>query len=151
MLKVSRCLRLVGLTERQAQVAELVWRGCSNKEIGKALKITVNTVKNHLTLVFSKIEVEGRLRLAIWIGRRKHETGESDAVEGAETHEEDDPEEDLAPARVPERPAVAPAVDASTEPHEPPEILPSTSGLATFVRTVGQLDFNQRDRETAWL
>jgi DNA-binding NarL/FixJ family response regulator len=41
--------RLGSLTTRQSQVAELIARGKSNKEIGRELRLSVKTVENHRT------------------------------------------------------------------------------------------------------
>lgn len=52
------------LTERELAVAEAVARGLSNKEIGKELWITEQTVKFHLGNIFRKLEVANRTEAA---------------------------------------------------------------------------------------
>ena len=48
------------LTAREAEVLQLVARGLSNQEIGRALFIGEATVKTHLLRVFSKLDVSDR-------------------------------------------------------------------------------------------
>jgi len=48
------------LSEREREVLEHVARGESNKQIGRALKISDQTVKNHLWRSFQKLRVEDR-------------------------------------------------------------------------------------------
>ena len=47
-------LRAAGLTDREAEVARLVSRGLSNKEIGQLLYISDTTVKKHVTHILEK-------------------------------------------------------------------------------------------------
>jgi LuxR family maltose regulon positive regulatory protein len=53
--------RLFGGRERE--IIELVAHGCSNAEIARRLGISVNTVRTHLQSLFSKLQVQTRLRL----------------------------------------------------------------------------------------
>jgi DNA-binding CsgD family transcriptional regulator len=48
------------LTERQMEVLKLVAQGVTNKEIGRALNISENTVRKHLQNIFEKLEVSSR-------------------------------------------------------------------------------------------
>ena len=61
------------LTGRERQVAVLLHRGLSNKEIGSELHIGVATVKNHLHHIFEKLQVgtraEAAARLRLHPGR----------------------------------------------------------------------------------
>ncbi|MEM9304252.1 MAG: helix-turn-helix transcriptional regulator [Pseudomonadota bacterium] len=52
-----------GLSEREAEVASLVLRGRSNREIAEQLNISLNTVKTHLRSVFEKSGVSSRFEL----------------------------------------------------------------------------------------
>jgi DNA-binding CsgD family transcriptional regulator len=56
-----------GLTRRERQVAALVARGMTNKEIAGELFITVRTVKSHLTNIFNKLDFTSRSQLAAWV------------------------------------------------------------------------------------
>jgi DNA-binding CsgD family transcriptional regulator len=49
-----------GLTPREEEIAKLVARGRSTKEISKALFISEHTVHNHLRSIFEKAGVHGR-------------------------------------------------------------------------------------------
>jgi len=59
--------RLGRVSARERQIAQLVGAGASNKEIGKALDITERTVKAHLTAIFCKLGISGRLQLALFM------------------------------------------------------------------------------------
>jgi DNA-binding NarL/FixJ family response regulator len=48
------------LTHREHQVAQLIARGCSNKEIARELGIRVATVKNHVHAVLQKLDCSRR-------------------------------------------------------------------------------------------
>jgi len=49
------------ITSREREVLRLLAAGCSNKEIAKTLFLAEGTVKNHVTNIFSKLGVSGRL------------------------------------------------------------------------------------------
>lgn len=53
------------LTPRELQVLRLIVEGKSNKEIGWALKITIDTVKLHVTHILQKLDVTGRTQAAV--------------------------------------------------------------------------------------
>jgi DNA-binding NarL/FixJ family response regulator len=60
------------LTERERQVAALIERGLSNKEIAVALGIEVPTVKNHVHHILEKLRVRRRAEAAALVrGRRR--------------------------------------------------------------------------------
>lgn len=60
---------LSALSAREAQVAQAVAAGKSNKEVAKALFISERTVKAHLGSVFEKLGVRDRLQLALRLSR----------------------------------------------------------------------------------
>ena len=57
--------RLGSLTERERQILELVALGRSNAEISTSLFISEKTVRNHLTNVFQKLDVDSRARAIV--------------------------------------------------------------------------------------
>ena len=56
-------LRAMGLTDREAEVARLVSRGMTNKEIGQILYISDTTVKKHVTHILEKTGCNDREEL----------------------------------------------------------------------------------------
>ena len=67
--------REYGLTKREEVLLSLLEKGASNKEIAEQEYISVNTVKTHISNVYSKLGVSGRDGLAQMLkeelGRRK--------------------------------------------------------------------------------
>jgi DNA-binding NarL/FixJ family response regulator len=60
----------VPLTQRETQVLRHVAFGLSNKEIGRSLDISVETVKEHVQNILRKIAVSDRTQAAVWAVRR---------------------------------------------------------------------------------
>ena len=58
------------LTPVERDVVRLVAEGHTNAEIGQRLFISVNTVKKHLSRVYTKVDVDGRTDLAAQVARR---------------------------------------------------------------------------------
>ena len=56
--------RLAALSPAQRRVFELICHGKSNKEIASALKISVNTARNHVAAVLARFEAHSRAHLA---------------------------------------------------------------------------------------
>ena len=59
--------RLDRITPRERQIVQLLSAGASNKDIAKRLNVTERTVKAHLTAVFKKLGISGRLQLALFV------------------------------------------------------------------------------------
>ena len=57
---------LVGLTESELDILRLLATGASNKEIARKMMLADSTVKNKLTVLFSKIDVADRTQAAIF-------------------------------------------------------------------------------------
>ncbi len=58
------------LTGRELQVLRHVSMGLSNREVGKALGISVETVKEHVQNILRKLSVNDRTQAAVWAVRR---------------------------------------------------------------------------------
>lgn len=56
------------LSARESQIAELVLRGCANREIAQNLGITLTTAKKHLGRIFDKVGVDSRAQLMARLG-----------------------------------------------------------------------------------
>ncbi|HHV65509.1 MAG TPA: response regulator transcription factor [Peptococcaceae bacterium] len=54
-----------GLSNREMEILTYVVKGSSNKDIGMSLFISEKTVKNHLSNIFRKLEVEDRTQAAL--------------------------------------------------------------------------------------
>jgi DNA-binding NarL/FixJ family response regulator len=54
-----------GLSERELEVLELIARGQNNHEIASQLHVTVKTVSNHISNIFSKLHVADRAHAII--------------------------------------------------------------------------------------
>jgi two-component system, NarL family, response regulator len=52
------------LTARELEVLHMLARGLTNKEIGNALRISGNTVRNHVNSIIEKLEVSDRTEAA---------------------------------------------------------------------------------------
>jgi DNA-binding NarL/FixJ family response regulator len=55
-------LKSLGISERELQVLEALADGQSNKQIGRTLDISPNTVKTHVAKLYGKLQVNGRVR-----------------------------------------------------------------------------------------
>jgi len=54
------------LSERETDVIRLVALGLSNKQISSKLCLSEKTVKNHISRIFTKLEVSARTQAAVW-------------------------------------------------------------------------------------
>ncbi len=71
------------LSQREVQVATMVWEGKTNPEIAVVLGSTEQVVKNQLRGIFDKLGVWSRLELALYVashGGRSWATTELPAV-----------------------------------------------------------------------
>jgi DNA-binding NarL/FixJ family response regulator len=60
----------ISLTNRETQVLLHVALGLSNKEIGRSLTISIETVKEHVQNILRKISVTDRTQAAVWAVRK---------------------------------------------------------------------------------
>lgn len=57
------------LSEREQQIARLVWSGLSNREIAEQLYLAETTVKTHLSRLMAKIDEDNRVQVALLVER----------------------------------------------------------------------------------
>jgi DNA-binding NarL/FixJ family response regulator len=67
---VSQAANLLPLSTRELEILDCVAQGYSNREIAEALFVTEKTVKNHMTSVFRKLDVEDRVQALLTAVRR---------------------------------------------------------------------------------
>jgi non-specific serine/threonine protein kinase len=58
------------LTKRETDVAELVARGLTNKEIASRLSVSPRTVEVHIDHILRKLDFNSRVQIGIWISSR---------------------------------------------------------------------------------
>lgn len=56
------------LTNREREIASLISRGCSYKQIGESLFIAERTVTKHVQNIFDKVKVSNKLELLNRLG-----------------------------------------------------------------------------------
>lgn len=66
MRKTSKLDNDSPLTNRETQVLRHVSMGLSNREVGKSLGISVETVKEHVQNILRKLDVNDRTQAAVW-------------------------------------------------------------------------------------
>ena len=59
------------LTDREREVLKLIAEGLNNSEIAAQLHITSKTVSNHISNIFSKLQVANRAQVIV----KAHEAG----------------------------------------------------------------------------
>lgn len=62
--KLAERMMRTDLTSREVEVLQMLARGLTNKEIGSALRISGNTVRNHVNSIIEKLEVSDRTEAA---------------------------------------------------------------------------------------
>lgn len=60
------------LTQREAEVLQLLADGMSNRDIAQQLFLSVRTVEAHLRNLYSKLDVNSRTEAALWAVRHGH-------------------------------------------------------------------------------
>ena len=60
--------------EREAEVAELIVRGLTNRQIGAELSISERTVERHVANSLIKLGLVSRAQIAAWFVERRHRT-----------------------------------------------------------------------------
>ena len=63
--------RGVGLTHREEEVAALVARGLTNRQIATELSVSKHTVANHVAKILRKLELDSRSQISAWVVERR--------------------------------------------------------------------------------
>ena len=63
--------KIARLTKREREVIALVGEGLKNAEIAGRLFISTATVRHHLSSIFTKLDVPGRLKLIVYAYRHR--------------------------------------------------------------------------------
>ena len=70
LLEAADAITSTHLTPRQREVAELLVRGLTNREIGDVLGIRMGTVKNYVEAILSVLEVSNRTEAVLALVER---------------------------------------------------------------------------------
>jgi pimeloyl-ACP methyl ester carboxylesterase/DNA-binding CsgD family transcriptional regulator len=62
----------VALSRREREVAQLLARGLSNKEIAGRLYLSERTIDNHVHHILDKLGFDSRVQVATWLARNEH-------------------------------------------------------------------------------
>lgn len=76
-VEVGAALRALGLTRRQADVLELIWKGATNAEVALALCISEHTVRHHLEEIYRRLGVGTRAAATHLVTQTLSGSGES--------------------------------------------------------------------------
>ena len=55
-----------GLTKREREVAVLIAKGKSNREIARAMTVGVKTIETYVTRMLDKLGFDSRVQIATW-------------------------------------------------------------------------------------
>jgi DNA-binding NarL/FixJ family response regulator len=75
LLERVRSTRYVGpgrqseLSKRELEILRLMAAGCENAEIGRQLVISPRTVKNHISSILTKLQLDNRIQAAVYAVR----------------------------------------------------------------------------------
>jgi two-component system response regulator DevR len=69
--------RLAGLTDQERRILDLIGEGLTNRAIGERLHLAEKTIKNYVSSLLSKLNMERRSQAAAYVARRQAEQGGS--------------------------------------------------------------------------
>ncbi len=58
-----------GLSRREGEVLQLIADGCAPAEVAERLFISPKTVKNHISNILMKLQIENRIQAAVYAVR----------------------------------------------------------------------------------
>jgi DNA-binding NarL/FixJ family response regulator len=61
---------LAELSDREREILRLIAEGCDNAEIGRRLYISPKTVKNHVSSLLAKLQMQNRIQAAVYAVRQ---------------------------------------------------------------------------------
>jgi DNA-binding NarL/FixJ family response regulator len=61
-----------GLSRREHEVAQLLARGLSNREIAGRLYLSERTIDNHVHHILDKLGFDSRVQVATWLAKNEH-------------------------------------------------------------------------------
>jgi len=64
------------LTRREREVALLVARGLTNRQIAQELSVSRNTTNNHVARILRKLGLHSRAQIAAWVTERRPPSSE---------------------------------------------------------------------------
>ena len=70
--------RLARLTEQERRILDLIAEGCTNRQIGQRLHLAEKTVKNYVSNMLAKLDMERRTEAAVFAARLEFGRGRSD-------------------------------------------------------------------------
>lgn len=72
----------LGLPQRQAEITRHIMDGKSDKQIARAMGISITTVRTHVSRLFRKFDLNDRMELMLHVFAclRQHEVAESPAL-----------------------------------------------------------------------
>ena len=62
---------IFGLSQREAEIIELVAKGLNNREIADSLYLSEGTVRNYISLLLDKLHLRDRTQLAVFYYRNQ--------------------------------------------------------------------------------
>ena len=66
------------LTRREREVALLVARGLTNRQIASELSVSRNTANNHVARILRKLDLSSRTQIAAWVTEQRSPSSERD-------------------------------------------------------------------------
>ena len=61
----------MALSRREQEVLRLVAQGYSNRGVAEVLHLSVDTVRNHMTSIYAKLEARTRVEAVAWAWRHQ--------------------------------------------------------------------------------
>jgi DNA-binding CsgD family transcriptional regulator len=66
--KIFSQLQRKNLTQRELEIALLIYQGIPTREIAETIHLSYHTVRNHIKSIYSKLGVSSRGEMLVWVG-----------------------------------------------------------------------------------